>query len=90
MTSVPAEVIQSQKEKVGYLKRLWLHEVMRVFSDRLIDEEDKRIFVRECLNFESNRFFKDSEIEGAPSLIFCNFVDPNLDNPVYKESKSSD
>jgi len=63
---------------------------MRVFSDRLIDEEDKRMFVRECLNSEGSTFFKDSEIEGAPSLIFCNFVDPNLDNPVYKESKSSD
>ena len=34
--SVPAEVIENQKEKLTSLKRLWLHEVMRTFSDRLI------------------------------------------------------
>jgi|LakMenEpi03Aug12_release.lakeMendotaPanAssembly.Ray.scaffolds.fasta_scaffold3803655_1 hypothetical protein len=28
------------------LVRLWVHESMRVFSDRLINEEDKGLFVQ--------------------------------------------
>lgn len=60
--SVPAEVIEAKKEKLNCLKRLWLHEVMRVFSDRLIDEEDKELFVRECLNFEGSTFFKEEDL----------------------------
>ena len=51
-------MIDGQKEKLNSLKRLWLHEVMRVFSDRLINEEDKELFIRECLNFEGSSFFK--------------------------------
>jgi len=27
------------------LVRLWVHECMRVFSDRLINEDDKKLFV---------------------------------------------
>lgn len=56
--SVPTEVIDGQKEKLNSLKRLWLHEVMRVFSDRLINEEDKELFARECLSFDGSSFFK--------------------------------
>ena len=57
LTFVPADVVETQKEKIGCLKRLWLHEVMRVFSDRLIDEEDKSMFIRECLRFDDSAFF---------------------------------
>ena len=60
--SVPAEVIETKKEKLNSLKRLWLHEVMRVFSDRLIDEEDKALFVSECLKFEGSNFFKAEDL----------------------------
>ena len=88
--AVPADVVERNTEKLSLLKRLWLHEVMRVFSDRLISEEDKDLFVSECLNFEGSRFLKDEEIRAASSLIFCNFVDPEDDPPVYKESRSSD
>ena len=62
-------------DKLGALKRLWLHEVMRVFSDRLINEDDKNMFIAECLNFENNRFFKKEELEDPGSIIFANFVD---------------
>lgn len=87
---MPPEVVEPQKEKLGLLKRLWIHEVMRVFSDRLIDHEDKDMFVRECLSFEDSSFFKKEDIENAHNLIFCNFVDANTDNPVYQESKTND
>ena len=63
---------------------------MRVFNDRLISEDDKELFVRECLNFEGSSFFKPEEIANASNLIFCNFVEPNQDVPVYMESRSND
>lgn len=63
---------------------------MRVFNDRLISEDDKELFVRECLKFEGSSFFKPEEIANASNLIFCNFVEPNQDVPVYMESRSND
>ena len=89
MFSVPAEVIESQKEKLTSLKRLWLHEVMRVFQDRLICQEDKELFVNECLKFEGSSFFKEEDIRNAQNLIFCNFVEPLLEDPIYMESRSN-
>lgn len=88
--SVPPEVIETKKEKLTSLKRLWLHEVMRVFSDRLIDEDDKALFARECLSQEGSNFFKPDDLQNAPSLIFCNFVEPDSDSPIYMESLSND
>ena len=73
--SCPVEIVEKVFDKLGALKRLWLHEVMRVFSDRLINEDDKNMFIAECLNFENNRFFKKEELEDPGSIIFANFVD---------------
>ena len=88
--SVPAEVIEQKKDKLNSLKRLWLHEVMRVFSDRLIDEADKTLFTKECLNFEGSNFFREEDLKKASSLIFCNFVEPDTDSPMYMEALSND
>ena len=41
---VPAEVVEKCEDKQRMLHRLWVHETMRVFSDRLINEEDKLAF----------------------------------------------
>jgi len=51
MFTIPPEVVAPQKDKLGLLKRLWIHEVVRVFSDRLICHEDKEMFVSDCLSF---------------------------------------
>lgn len=90
LLSVPAEIIEHQKEKLSSLKKLWLHEVMRVFNDRLISEDDKELFVKECLKFEGSSFFKPEEIGNASNLIFCNFVEPTADVPIYMESRSNE
>lgn len=87
--SVPADIVEKVPEKLPYLKRLWLHEVMRVFADRLISEEDRELFTRECLSFEST-FFKPEDLANASSLIFCNFVDARQDDPTYMEANSTD
>ena len=83
--SVPVNVVEKAFDKLGALKRLWLHEVMRVFSDRLINEDDKNLFVAECLSLEDNRFFKKEELEDPAGIIFANFVDPGAHPPAYQE-----
>lgn len=52
MLSVPLETLTFLEDKEGYLKRLWVHESMRVFQDRLISEEDKQLFIQECFKFD--------------------------------------
>ena len=88
--SVPAEVVEKVQEKLPYLRKLWLHEVMRVFADRLISEEDRDLFVKQCLDLESVTFLKAEEVDNAKNLVFCNFVDAKQDEPVYMQSHSSD
>ena len=83
--SCPPEAVEKQTDQLGALKRLWLHEVMRVFSDRLISEEDKDLFVQECLHFENNKFFKREDLEDPASIIFANFVDMSAYPLEYKE-----
>jgi len=63
---------------------------MRVFADRLIDEEDKELFASQCLNGGGSSFLKEEDLKHAQSLIFCNFVDSSLDEPTYMEAKSND
>ena len=62
---MPAEVIENAKEKLPVLKRLWLHEVMRVFSDRLISIEDKELFINQCFNCEESTFIKKEDLKRA-------------------------
>ena len=86
--SVPVDVVEKVFDKLGALKRLWLHEVMRVFSDRLISEDDKSMFVAECLNLGDNRFFKKEELEDPAAIIFANFVEARDGYaPAYQEVK---
>ena len=62
---------------------------MRVFSDRLINEEDKNMFISECLNFEGSRFFKPEELEDPAGIIFANFVEGEKVHPLpYQEIKN--
>ena len=83
LLSVPLETLTFLDDKEGYLRRLWLHESLRVYQDRLIDEADKRQFIDDCLRFEANNFVKKDDIEASESIIFCNFFNANASEPVY-------
>ena len=63
---------------------------MRVFSDRLISEEDKDLFIKQCIRSEDSNFIKVADLDIASSIIFCNFVNSDADTPVYMESKDND
>ncbi|KAK2921231.1 hypothetical protein Q8A73_000716 [Channa argus] len=80
------------------LIRLWIHEVYRVFYDRLIDNEDKEIFFSIVKERTSN-FFKqsvekllshltpDGKVvdESIRSLFFGDYATPESGNKVYDE-----
>jgi len=70
MLAIPDYQVANCTDKQELLSKLWVHEAMRVFSDRLINKEDHDLFINKCL--------LQAEFKGNPNdLIFCNFVDPN-------------
>ncbi|CAJ1083860.1 dynein axonemal heavy chain 3 [Xyrichtys novacula] len=80
------------------LIRLWIHEVYRVFYDRLIDDEDKEMFFN-IVKERSSGFFKhsvekllghlspDGKVtdESIRSLFFGDYTKPDSDVKAYDE-----
>jgi dynein heavy chain len=83
LISVPTHRMHS----IDVMQRLWLHECLRVFSDRLTTDEDRRIF-EEMLEKNLNSFFQVDmrELVGSRPLIFCNF----LEEKSYQEVENYD
>lgn len=91
----PPVVIEDTSEFV----KLWVHEVYRVFYDRLVMDEDRDWFfskIKEVtkthFDLEFDTLFKDLDITGAGtitdfnmrSLIFCDFENPKADLKAYQ------
>uniref|UniRef100_A0A803V5S6 Dynein axonemal heavy chain 3 n=1 Tax=Ficedula albicollis TaxID=59894 RepID=A0A803V5S6_FICAL len=76
--------------QVSYkLIRLWVHEVYRVFYDRLVDEDDKNIFFQMVQETTLNSFkqnfnkvFLDDNIRG---LFFGDYIKPSSSAKIYDE-----
>jgi dynein heavy chain len=86
--------------ELDQMKRLWTHEVFRVFYDRLVFDVDRKWLVdylhtcmKENFDVEFNQLFKhlDSNKDGKVeeddmrSLMFCDFIDPKNDAKPYVE-----
>ncbi|KAG8513614.1 Dynein heavy chain 3, axonemal [Galemys pyrenaicus] len=85
-------------QDVEKLIRLWIHEIYRVFYDRLIDHEDREVFFNMAKETTSNCFKQSMEkvlIHLSPtgkivddnirSLFFGDFFKPESDTKVYDE-----
>ncbi|KAK7506434.1 hypothetical protein BaRGS_00002546, partial [Batillaria attramentaria] len=87
-------------EDPASLKRLWVHEVFRVFYDRLVDDGDRnwlynntRTVVKEKMREEFDQLFSHLDFDGdgtvteddIRSLIYCDFADPKSDSKNYVE-----
>ncbi|XP_067216276.1 dynein axonemal heavy chain 7 [Linepithema humile] len=82
------------------MKRLWVHEVLRVYGDRLVDEADSRWLVeqirktmREYMDDDMDHLFEDlmdepgmqlTEVQ-LRNLIYCDFHNPVADQKRYTE-----
>merc|ERR1719199_2234256 len=67
--------------------RLWFHELSRVFSDRLIDRNDKDWFMKVSAELLKARFrVSDTDPEYWSMVMFCDFLRP-IDSRVYEEAK---
>nr|XP_036848129.1 dynein heavy chain 3, axonemal [Manis javanica] len=85
-------------QEVEKLIRLWIHEVYRVFCDRLIDNEDRQVFFNMVKETTSSCFKQTMEkvlIHLSPtgkiiddnirSLFFGDFFKPESDKKIYDE-----
>lgn len=71
--------------------RLWYHENMRVFHDRLVDEAD-RIYFKELLRNQFEVFkLKEEEILNSERIIYGDFYDGKDAEPrVYRQFAESE
>lgn len=86
-------------EDLNSMRRLWVHEVLRVYGDRLVDDNDRHwLFTSICeqlkahMNSEPKELFerfvpKDRDIVEADfrQLIYCDFTNPKADTKNYIE-----
>ena len=88
------------------LIRLWAHEVMRVFSDRLVNDEDRKWFLDTLrdvvkktfgsnfdnvfMHLDNNHDRKVDTIEEVRGLLFGDYLVPGADPRLYEEITDSE
>ena len=70
--------------------KLWIHEAMRVFYDRLTTKDDQQWFANQCTEMSTRVFsrgWKHEDIFGPVPIMFCDCLRPRVDDgpPPYEE-----
>jgi hypothetical protein len=75
------------KDKEGFL-RLWYHECLRVFSDRLVSQDDRTWFQRMMAEKIKEHFSLEFRrvVPNPDAVIFGNFIDPKAVHKVRHAS----
>ncbi|KAK9870896.1 hypothetical protein WA026_009852 [Henosepilachna vigintioctopunctata] len=75
-----------QVEDITEIIRLWYHECLRVFQDRLVNDEDREWF-NELLYVTIQNHFEVDPIEalGKDAILFGDFLDPQADIKMYRQ-----
>ncbi|XP_011500273.1 PREDICTED: dynein heavy chain 7, axonemal-like [Ceratosolen solmsi marchali] len=84
------------------MKKLWTHEVLRVFGDRLVDQNDinwlvqqLRLTLAEKMDANLDTLFSELKADKDTAvgemelrnLLYCHFGNPKADQPLYQEVK---
>ena len=76
----PAEIDSSEK-----LLRLWTHESSRVFRDRLINEEDRKLFDEFIQSELGDKFELNWELSDFNAVLFGEYLSKDPENPRYDQ-----
>ena len=74
------------KDKDSFV-RLWAHECLRVFHDRLVDDSD-RVWFKTAVSTTVKEFFNADYVKLCgenPNTLYCNFSDPKSLQKPYVE-----
>ena len=70
------------------LVKLWIHECMRVFRDRLICEEDRAVLDQEINRLAAEEIGQEDGVKGLVTterLVYGSFMTPDIESRVYEE-----
>ena len=81
MLMSPIEKIKN----ISSLLRLWFHECLRVFQDRLVNNEDRTWF-EELLKTKISTFqCETTEVLNNSPILYGDFLNPSVDAKIYEE-----
>lgn len=85
-------------ESLNSIRRMWAHEIIRVYGDRLVDDGDREwLFNELCAVIEKymhedpkdlfDRFVEGGQLkeQHLRGLMFCDFTNPKADTKLYLE-----
>jgi dynein heavy chain len=75
----------STRRSVQKMIRLWAHETLRVFSDRLVDDADREI----CLNIIQQSSIQHLDLKDAGDLKTCMASRARIDTPAISNGESN-
>ncbi|EDS43082.1 dynein-1-beta heavy chain [Culex quinquefasciatus] len=85
-------------ESLNSIRRMWAHEILRVYGDRLVDDQDRQwLFNELCTVIDKymhedpkdlfDRFVENGQLNetNLRGMMFCDFTNPKADTKLYLE-----